>query len=535
MAFQENLADLKKRLADIPELSDEERNVLTSDVIITHVMPIMTAFVTENVTKVQEVKDKTGESLASLATNITNSPKDIPSLQGFIQDVSDGHYNAKWVEEIINTLQGHWFAGPVLAMIVGGIHAMTSVYNYASVSAEKTRQIANQDIRPFLLDLGSLMEEYFRHPNNYKFVIDQMKRMGIDDQKIDIFLSNQTNLLPLEMIRLLWNREEIDTSRLNDDLKKLRFKDDDLELIQVALKQYPSVSDFVLFSIREVFDTEFVQHAGLGADMPFEFIDEVKKLGLDENYAQMYWYSHWRPPSVTNTFDMLHRGIIDEDEVDTLLRINDIMPNYREKLTDIAYNVITRVDIRRLYQDGVIDYEEMVERYQRTGYNLADALLLADWTEIHYGEERKQRTRADIQKLYKLGSYTRLQAISKLQEIGYAEDIASEYITRIDLEESEKRKNNKVRIYKKGFINFVYSEGEVRNFMNLLGMKPTEIGDLIDEWKVDRDSKIKFLPLRDYKDMFVAGIINANDVRNELSMQGYQTEDIIRLITLWRP
>lgn len=533
MATKETLDSLKKRLEEVPGLSKEARDVLTSDVLLQRIMPLMTAFVTENVTQVQKVKDKNSETMVELAKRIMESEEGKVDTKGFINDIAAGNFDGKWVEEIIEHISGHWIWGPVFSLVIAGLHAMTSVYGYASVSAERTRQIAAQQIKPFLLDMQSLTEEYFRHPNNYAFVVDQMRRMGIDDNKIEIFLDNQTNLLPLDMLRLLWNREEISTDQLHEELRRNRFNPDDFDKIKVALKQYPSISDFIRFSIREAYDIAFVEKAGLGADMPNEYLEDAKKAGLPDIYARMHWYSHWVPPSAGQTFEMLHRGLIPMEEVETLLRINDIMPNYREKMTQIAYNTVGRVDIRRLYQDGVIEYEKMYELYLESGQSPDNAELLSEWTEIHYGEERKQRTRTDILKLFKLGTYTRLQAITSLQGIGYSEDIATEYVVRTELEAAEKRKANRLKIWRKGFINYVYDEQQVRQFMIGLGMKKLEMDDLVEEWKVDRDSKIKFLNIKDVEKMFKEDIMNKEEVLEELSIQGYTTDDIQKLLRLW--
>ncbi|GAH93918.1 unnamed protein product, partial [marine sediment metagenome] len=44
---------------------------------------------------------------------------------------------------------------------------------------------------------------------------------------------------------------------------------------------------------------------------------------------------HWSLPSPSQGFEMLHRGVIDEAELNMLLRALDIMPFWREKLTKV--------------------------------------------------------------------------------------------------------------------------------------------------------------------------------------------------------
>lgn len=533
MTAEENLAALKARLAAIPGITPTQMDVLTSDVLLTHIMPLMTAFVTENVTQTQAVKDKTSEKLRTLAEKIIVAPKGPQDINDFVKDVANGIFNADWIEKEVMEISDHWFWGPIMAILVGAVHVMTTVTSYVSVSSERTRQIANQDIRPYLLDLPSLVEEYFRHPQNYAWVLEQMRKMGIDDKKITVFLDNQKSLLGIGELRTLYNREQINIEELHDRLKKIRVDPNDFNHMQTLFKQYPGVSDFVMFSVREAYDSAFVSDAGLGGDMPTEFIDDCRKIGLPEEYARKFWYSHWVPPSPRQSYEMLHRGLIDEEELNRLLRINDIMPNYREKMVQIAYTVPGRVDIRRFYQDGVIDYEKMYSMYLDAGQSPENAELMSEWTELHYGEERRQRSRTDIIKLYRLKSINRIQSVTGIQDLGYSEEIASEYVTREDLEQAEKKKAAKLKLQRKGFINFVYDEQQVRNYMTAIGITSGVAADLIEEWKIDRDSKIRFLPLKEVEKMYGGGIMSDTEVKDDLSIQGYNNVDIDRLIALW--
>ena len=47
-------------------------------------------------------------------------------------------------------------------------------------------------------------------------------------------------------------------------------------------------------------------------------------------------------------------------------------------MAETSFNVITRVDLRRLYQAGEIDRAEMIRRMEFTGFNFEDATLVAD-------------------------------------------------------------------------------------------------------------------------------------------------------------
>jgi hypothetical protein len=481
----------------------------------------------------QKVKDKSSEKMSALADKIIEDVKRKQDPREIFKGIAKGIYSVDAIDALWSDLNDHWFMGPMLSAALVFIHVITFMGSYSMVSAEKTKQIAQEDLRPYLLDLATIMRAYFREPEKFNWLQNQMRKMGITDSDIQVYIDNNRTFIPIETLIKLWHRREISNDRFMSGLKANMIREDDIETMQAAFFQYPSISDEVLFAVREAYDEDFIRQAGLGGDMPNDFINSVVKLGMKEEDAKKYWYSHWVPPSAGQGYQMFQRGYIDEEELRTLLKVNDIMPNYRDNMIDIAYRVIGRVDIRRLYQDAVIEYEEMSNRYMAAGFNPDDAELLSDWSELHYGEDRRQRTRTDILKLYKLGTYSRQQAINSISDIGYSIDISEEYVDRVDLEALEKRKANKLKIWRKGFINYVFDEQQVRKFMSDLGIKKREADDNVDEWKVDRDAKIRFLGLKDIEKMYSNNIMNEEEVEEELSIQGYSQIDSQRLIQLW--
>ncbi|GAG78096.1 unnamed protein product, partial [marine sediment metagenome] len=85
-------------------------------------------------------------------------------------------------------------------------------------------------------------------------------------------------------------------------------------------------------------------------------------------------------PSPQQGFDMLHRGVISDDELNMLLRALDVMPFWRDKLTQIAFRPLTRVDVRRMYKQGVLTETEVYESYLIAGYNEQNAERMAEFT-----------------------------------------------------------------------------------------------------------------------------------------------------------
>lgn len=127
----------------------------------------------------------------------------------------------------------------------------------------------------------------------------------------------------------------------------------------------PGMSDLVRFRVREAISQS-------------ELEKWAKQQGFASRFSKAYWDAHWDLPSPTAGYEMEARGEIDLDKLRFLLEVADYHPDWREQMIAIRHNLPTRVDLRRMYEGAHINFEEMVERMQHTGYSPEDALLVAE-------------------------------------------------------------------------------------------------------------------------------------------------------------
>ncbi|MGH7377517.1 MAG: hypothetical protein ACREKK_08880, partial [Candidatus Methylomirabilales bacterium] len=78
----------------------------------------------------------------------------------------------------------------------------------------------------------------------------------------------------------------------------------------------PSLSDFIRFAGREVFEPD--QRAALGIDdeFPAQMATFATQLGISERFARDYWAAHWDIPSVQQGIEMLHRRVISRADLE---------------------------------------------------------------------------------------------------------------------------------------------------------------------------------------------------------------------------
>jgi hypothetical protein len=533
MAEDTHIDDVQKKLEEIPGLSDRERDLLTSDTLIKKIMPVMGAFMETNIKANKDNESATTKAIRDLAEKTLASPGVTADLSTIMSYLKDGLWDGSAIDKSMDILREHWLFGPIMSVAIILMQIMGYASAYMGAASEKARQGANEDIQPFLLDVETLTEVFYRYPDSYNLVMNEMLKMGISDKKANIFLDTKLNQLPVDTLRFLYNRDLIDDGELDERLLKLRVNPEDIDNLKETFKVYPGPGDFVSFAVREVFSSEVSDTLGLNEGLPPEFVEEVRKTGMDEKYARMFWAAHWTPPSITNAFDMFHRKVIELEELQTLLKVQDYMPNYRDKLVEIAYKTPGRVDIRRFFRDGNISFDEMVELYEYNGLAPKYALLMAEWTEDEYGEESKERTKADVIGMYKIGLKTRQDSFELLQGVGYPSEIAEELIKRVDLEKADKKKAAKVKLWKKGFKADFYTESQVKGFMSGYGMQISEVEDLLDDWKIEKQAKLRLLNPAELKTIYKADLLTASDLISRLVSLGYPESDATLLQKAW--
>jgi len=204
-------------------------------------------------------------------------------------------------------------------------------------------------------------------------------RMG--SYQIDRLLRS-ARLDPITAFRALW-RGFITEDRLTDSLKDQGWSDVDLETLRNVLKFYPAPPDLIRWQAREVFEPEMIARYGL--DSEFEAIEKEAfyKAGMTDEQILNYWRAHWEHASWMQVVEMLHRGLLTEEQVYDWFRVVEIPPFWRDLLIQTAYTWPTRVDVRRWWDMRTIDESELRRLYSGMGYrgvNLDNYVL---WTKVY--------------------------------------------------------------------------------------------------------------------------------------------------------
>lgn len=229
----------------------------------------------------------------------------------------------------------------------------------------------------------------------------------------------QANLLsPMDYVTHL-NRypdKEIDLSFY---LSELGFNKENKEILSDLYKYYPNAPDFVRFGVREVFKPELVSKYGYDKDFPEEIKPYMHKAGLTDEVMTWFWRAHWELPSFYNIREAKWRGLITDSEVDEWLMVNDYAPYWRDILKNIIHNPYTRVDIRRMYNTGVVDRNEVKNTYMQLGYDEIHAENLTKFTIVD--SDKTKDVLSTYTKAFKNGIITESELTNQMREMEYSD------------------------------------------------------------------------------------------------------------------
>ncbi|MBC8552959.1 MAG: hypothetical protein H8D23_25315 [Candidatus Brocadiales bacterium] len=475
LTAEERQSDLLKELAEGPFDSLGKVASFITDVIGFETPEQLTASVKENT-------DIWSSISIALSTSV-NSPEDLAQV------IADHKDKLGIFGEMLLSFM----------YVMTNVNLMTNLIGTVNLARiEKVRQnvLSEDPVNIFsLAEVGSLMA---------KNIIDEdwaendSSKNGYKPEYLEAAKRANQTQLDINLLNEAYFRGKISDNDYIKTLERLGYNEKTIDTIISIRPIRPGIQDLITMSVREVFDPDMVRLFELDSDLPEQFIEEAKKNGLSEKWATRYWASHWKLPSAQQGFEMFHRNVIDNDTLKLLLRALDVSPFWRDKLEAIAYQPITRVDIRRLHALGLIDDNETNFRYQALGYSPNDANLMLEFTtalsvdsEDEGDIDVRQITNTQIKKLYLLGTIDKNAAVDSLNNNGYQIDTSRLLVDSWDMEIDIKSREDIINRMVKRAIRENLSADEVSSMfsaIDLTGAEREHLQTVIDLEQREYDS-----------------------------------------------
>lgn len=331
----------------------------------------------------------------------------------------------------------------------------------------------------------------------------------------------------IDLLGMLF-REIVSEPEFDDAMRHRGWDDAWISRMKASGKLLPPVQDLISMAVREAFTPEAVAEFGLDQDFPEEFAFWAERQGVTRDWAEKYWAAHWGLPSVQMGYEMLHRGVIDERQLNALMKALDIVPAWRENLIAISFTPYTRVDIRRMHKLGILTEPEVTRAYLDLGYDPEKAANMTAFTVRLNTPSRADEaktvsdlTRSQIIGFYKDGVITRDQAERLMRVAGFVEPVITLHLesAELDLEREERADARDLIIEraKAGVISFEDAQDQLAS----IGLETVEQQKAVNKLARAQAATIKQPSKADLAKFLKAGIINDAEYVTRMQQQGF--------------
>lgn len=272
----------------------------------------------------------------------------------------------------------------------------------------------------------------------------------------------------------------------------------DPALLFDAFRQYPGVPDLIRFAVREVYTPEIRTRFELDGDLPNEYLIESRKAGLNLDDAKRYWAAHWNLPSITQGFEMFQRRIIDENDLKLLLRSQDVMPFWRDRLIQLSYRVKRLVDIDRFYEQRVIPRIDpdnltpdtpLIKEFMFRGYSFPDARDRAIWVDRTRPDPGTEAVIKAATRNYEKGFIDDEEYESILDELILPKSTKEFLLTAGKVNREQKRLETTIKRLKPLLLDGIITEERFITELQAFNLSSLSIRNLIEEIEGERGEK----------------------------------------------
>ncbi len=337
--------------------------------------------------------------------------------------------------------------------------------------------------------------------------------------------------------------------------------------------EIPGPSDLVRFAVRDVFNPEIVKKYGYHKEFPIPIEPWMRKQGYGQDtgviipggatttngpddrekatWMDMYWWSHWDLPSVGQGYQMMQRFYVDSDygpspetnfdtvfgnvDMEELLKTQDYPEYWRKRMIAMSYNVLTRVDTRRMYELNVLDDSGVYHAYRGQGYNDENAKRLLEFSKVLKNKKKTKditlESLAEIEDGYINGIYNREEAKTYITALDYTLADAEIRMSLIDVKEDRKHIKRMLGLIKKAYVNGNYSDDDLLGALGNLGIEEKIKNKLIERWKLERLIEYKYISATEAIRIYKKRLVDEDQLRIKLLNLGYSLAEATTLIT----
>ena len=417
-----------------------------------------------------------------------------PKLQPLIEKIEESGEVPPELQPIFDEIkEPTGQVASMLAMSLGGSVMSGATGSFMQILTARLGYFFGRWLHPLLPSDKELIGAWLRGNITPENLDIYLKSLGYDDLAITVLKDLSHPRLDANTIMKLWLRNKELYEPMLKDLTDQGLDPARISFLKELTNWIPTADEQTHWLAREVYEPEMVSRYGLDSELPNYEETDFSKVGVTPEQMANKWAAHWEHASYMQVREMLRRGLLNLDKtmpspptteagwatrdaegMEAMFdwyRLVEIPPFWRDRLTELAFEVPTRVDVRRFWDMRTINEERLRSIYHAQGYHGKDLDDYVLWTKVYTAFP-------DLVARYKNGWITEDVVRSELVTMGMPEARIEEMIqTKIKTAQPERVETERtatateiMKAVKKEYIT--WSEGVER--LGRMGYSPEE-------------------------------------------------------------
>jgi len=193
----------------------------------------------------------------------------------------------------------------------------------------------------------------------------------------------------------------------------------------------------------------------------------------------------------------------------------------------VAFKPLTRVDVRRMYKEGVLDEAGVYKAYLDVGYSEDNAAAMTEFTIRQTLSTLAKFSAADVVKAYSSRMIDKSEARSIMTSLGLKSADISYILSTADYKKEWEIIEQRIRAIRNLYRKGEYNDNQTRSELLRLDLPTDQVDDLMDQWWYEKkaDGITTWSKAETIKFM-IAGLITEDRAKQELTNMGYDTEHV---------
>lgn len=238
------------------------------------------------------------------------------------------------------------------------------------------------------------------------------------------------------------------------------------------------------------------------------------------------------PPGVELATEALNRGLITEDEFRRIFLESRLKNRYVSLYKELRYRVIPQETVRRLYRLGRYTRAQALERLQWAGFSPLDADVLLSGEDGESHETERELTKSEVLALYADHAVDRAAAAAMLDALGYSTEVVEWQLNLADLRRDRKYVDAVLTRVRAGFVAYRLTQSDAETIMDALRIPPAQRDESIDLWKLEQLATTRGLTVAQIQAALRRGLVDTDQATLKLLQLGYSDEDAGILVAL---